>query len=158
MPCRLTLAVNVSSDARDHNDQHSIMGRAAFQRPANKHKLHHSSGIPNTRCVHARRLEACLHQAKHAAASLQVHSNSWGAAKLDVDVYRQVGTELACFIDAAPASKSHTCAAHMSELCCCAVIRAHHVIVYMVLIPIVSFKHREACAAAVASFCSPTWA
>jgi hypothetical protein len=37
------------------------------------------------------RLEACLHQAKHAAGSLQVHSSSWGAAKLDVDVYRQVG-------------------------------------------------------------------
>jgi hypothetical protein len=45
-------------------------------------------------CLRPRRLEACLHQAKHAAASLQVHSSSWGAAKLDVDVYRQVRREV----------------------------------------------------------------
>lgn len=84
------------------------------------------------RCVHARRLETCLHQAKHAAASLQVHSNSWGAAKLDVDVYMQVGIQLACFkhtrlISVAAPANPNTCAAHILELYCCTITGAHHI-------------------------------
>ncbi|KAF6253169.1 hypothetical protein COO60DRAFT_1670071 [Scenedesmus sp. NREL 46B-D3] len=50
----------------------------------------HLPWLPAHMRLHTRRLEACLHQAKHTAANLQVHSGSWGAAKLNVDVYRRV--------------------------------------------------------------------
>ncbi|WIA19316.1 hypothetical protein OEZ85_003949 [Tetradesmus obliquus] len=62
----------------------------ASLRPANIQQLGIKQEATDEKPQLLQRLEACLHQAKHAAASLQVHSNSWGAAKLDVDVYRQV--------------------------------------------------------------------